>query len=259
MSILDKIRLKPSADWEQPFDTLRNKWGEVPTTRAGRIKTTELLKLSDEDLLKEWSCCRLDITTGTEFGHRGWYHVLYSDILKGKKVLDVGSGFAIDSITYAQNGAKVTFVDIVQDNLRVVKRLCDLLHITNVEFLFLRDIDSLKELASDYDVIYAAGSLHHAPSDIIKPEAKELLKHLKYGGRWIQLAYPYSRWLNEGKLPFDKWGKKTDGVGTPWTEWYDVSKLLKLLEPAKFDVVFCQEFHDNAFIWFDLIYREGEI
>jgi len=227
----------------------------VPTTRSGRMKTAELLKMSDEELLREWSTCRVDITTGSEFDHRGWYHILYSDIFRSKKVMDVGSGLAIDSITYTQNGAKLTFVDIVEDNLQVVRRLCDILHLDGVEFLYLGDIDSLRSLTMDYDVIYAAGSLHHAPADIIKPEAHELLKHLKIGGRWIQLAYPYTRWVNEGQLPFDKWGENTDGAGTPWAEWYDLPKLLKLLEPAKFDVVLSQEFHNHAFIWFDLVYR----
>ncbi|AGB01504.1 hypothetical protein Metfor_0431 [Methanoregula formicica SMSP] len=257
MSILDKNQLfkNRSPKWERPFETLREKWGEIPTTRDGRMKTTELLKLSDKDLLKEWSRGKLSRTTDTEFDIRGWYHVLYSDILKGKKVMDVGSGFAFDGITYAQNGAKVTFVDIVEDNLRVVRRLCEFLELANVEFLFLKDIDSLKDLDYDYDVIYAAGSLHHAPSSVIKPEAMELLKHLRCGGRWIQLAYPYTRWLKEGELPFNKWGEKTDGFGTPWAEWYDIPKLLKLLEPAKFDVVLCKEFNNSDCIWFDLIYR----
>lgn len=110
-------------DWQKPFETLRDKWGEVPTTRSGRRRTTDLLRLSDEELLAEWMTSREDITTGSQFSHRGWYHMLYADSMRGKKVLDVGSGFAIDGITFAQHGAKVTFVDLVESNLLVARRL----------------------------------------------------------------------------------------------------------------------------------------
>jgi len=181
--------------------------------------------------------------------------VLYADSFSGRKLLDLGSGFAIDSITFAQHGARVTFVDLAETNLVVVQRLCRILGLENVDFLLLEDIGSLRSLDTDYDVIMAIGSLHHAPFEVIRPEVQELIKHLKVGGRWLQLAYPRSRWIREGRMPFDKWGEQTDGVGTPWAEWYDLPKLSKLLEPACFDVVLCMEFRNNDFIWFDLCYR----
>ena len=43
----------------------------------------------------------------------------------------------------------------------------------------------LRPLDTDYDVIMAMGSMHHAPMDILKPEYQELLRHLKVGGRWL--------------------------------------------------------------------------
>lgn len=242
-------------DWQKPFDTLRNKWVEVPTTRFGRKSTADFLKLSDKELLSEWMASREDITTGSEFAHRGWYHTLYAEGMRGKKLLDIGSGFAIDSITFAQHGALVSFVDLALSNLEVVRRLCKLLGLESTRFTFLKDIGSLEALDADYDVIMAMGSLHHAPAEIIKPEVQELIRHLKTGGRWLQLAYPRTRWVRDGKPSFDRWGEITDGNGTPWAEWYDLPKLLSLMEPAHFEVVLCQEFHDSDFIWFDLIYR----
>jgi len=70
----------------------------------------------------------------------------------------------------------------------------------------------------------------------------------------LQLAYPKSRWIRDGSPSFDKWGPMVDGPGTPWEEWYDVPKLLSMFEPAKFDVVLYQEFHNSDFNWFDLCY-----
>jgi 2-polyprenyl-3-methyl-5-hydroxy-6-metoxy-1,4-benzoquinol methylase len=243
-----------SAEWNAPFEVLRGKWGEVPTTRSGRRSTRELLSLSDADLLAEWERCRADITTGDEFSHRGWYHLLYAPLLAGKNVADIGSGFGIDSITFAQHGARMTFVDLVPENLEVLRRLCAMLHIEDARFLLLEDLGSLDRLHPELDVIMAMGSLHHAPQQTIAPEVAKLRSHLKPQGRWLQLAYPRSRWERDGCPPFDRWGEVTDGVGTPWGEWYDVEKLLALHQPGRFDVVLTHDFHRGAFNWFDLRY-----
>jgi 2-polyprenyl-3-methyl-5-hydroxy-6-metoxy-1,4-benzoquinol methylase len=244
-----------SVAWEKPYETLRKKWVEVPTTTAGTEKTTRLLELPDHALLAEWEKARQDITTGGEFAHRGWYHALYADGMRGKKVMDIGSGFGVDSITFAQHGARLTFVDLVESNLKVLQRLCGILGLRDARFVHFHDLSSLAALENDYDVIMAMGSLHNAPEKVMKPEYQELLRHLRMGGRWLQLAYPRSRWIREGRSPFSKWGEITDGAGTPWCEWYDLAKLLRMLEPAKFEVVLYQEFHGGDFNWFDLIYR----
>ena len=252
-SLLPADRHATDGIWDTPYATLKKKWVEVPTYSNTSVKTTKLLELSDEVLLSEWMNARRDLTTGPEFAHRGWYYALYADSMRGKKLLDVGSGFGFDSITYAQHGAAVTFVDLVESNLEVLRRLCALMALTNVRFHLLSGLESLKGLDRDYDIIMAMGSLHHAPARVIQPECRELLSHLKVGGRWLQFAYPKTRWLRQGSPAFDKWGPMTDGPGTPWAEWYDVPKLLGMLEPAKFEVVLYQEFHDGDFNWFDLL------
>lgn len=241
--------------WEKPYDTLRERWDAVPTTHTEFVSTNRLLALSDKALLSEWEHARLDITTGTEFAHRGWYHALYADGMRGKKVMDVGSGFGVDSITFAQHGAKLTFVDLVETNLQVLARLCRILGLTEVQFVLFQELHSLATLGTDYDVIMAMGSLHNAPEHVMQPEYQELIRHLKYGGRWLQLAYPRSRWIRAGRMPFSKWGQHTDPGKTPWCEWYDLPKLLRMLAPAKFDVVLYQEFHNGDFNWFDLLYK----
>jgi len=197
-------------------------------------------------------CYPLEDTTGERFPVRGWYHELYKDILQGKRVMDFGSGFGIDGITFAQNGAHVTFVDIVESNLDVLKRLCRILHLDSVDFYYLNDIFSFAPPEKEYDVIWCQGSLINAPFEIIRLEVHEILKHLKSGGRWIELAYPEERWEREGCLPFDQWGIKTDGEKTPWAEWYDIKKMKALFEPFKFDVVLYFNFYNNDFNWFDL-------
>ena len=46
-------------DWNNhPFDTLRKKWGEVPGGLVARKKTSELLRVSDDELLNTWHNAR---------------------------------------------------------------------------------------------------------------------------------------------------------------------------------------------------------
>lgn len=231
---------------------LKDKWKEIPGGDINRINSIEMETKDPKILYCVWKDALERATKGEYFSVRGWYHELYKDILKGKKVLDVGSGLGIDGIFFAQNGAHVTFVDIVESNLNIISQICSFLCLENVSFIHLKDLSVLTKIKSSYDFIWAQGSLINAPSDVIKEERKELVKLLASGGRWIELAYPKTRWIKEGKLPFEVWGDKTDG-GAPWIEWYDLEKLKKSLAPAKFETVLCFEFFNNDFIWFDLL------
>ena len=145
---------------------------------------------------------------------RGWYHTLYADVFRGKKVLEIGSGLGFDGITFAAQGADWTFVDIVETNLEVVRRLCKLKGISNVRFCYLEDLRSLGTLPSDYAAIYAQGSLIDMPIEATRVEAQALLQHLPVGGRWIELAYPRRRWIHDGRMPFDN-GERKPTVGRP--------------------------------------------
>ena len=230
---------------------LQKKWSEVPAGDVNRLNTSSISNLSDNEVIKFWEDAKAKATQGEYFKVRGWYHTLYKDSFIGKSLMDLGSGFGIDGITFAQNGVNVTFVDIVKSNLDLIKRICDILHINNVDFLHIEDLNSLKKTKTKFDVIWAQGSMINAPFDIMKEEVYEVLKHLKTGGRWIELAYPKERWLKEGSMSFESWGDKTDG-GAPWVEWYDLDKLLKRLSPSKFETVLTFNFYNDDFNWFDL-------
>ncbi len=236
---------EPPQDWGEYLGVLRKKWKEVPAGNV-RLNTEDLVRLEDAKLLQVWRHARAEATSSRE-----WYHTLYTPILRQREVLDVGSGFGIDGISFAENGARVTFLDIVESNLQVLRRLCELLGIRDVDFHYLEDAESLLSLGN-FDVMWCQGSLICAPFGVARAEAQELLRHLRPGGRWIELAYPEARWKKDGKLSFDKWGKRTDGWA-PWIEWYDLEKLLKRLSPAKFKTVLNFEFHNGDFVWFDLI------
>jgi len=234
------------------FGVLRTKWGQVPGGESNRVMSADLLGLMDQALLEKWQEIHDDSSKGKAFSTRGWYQLIYKDVFRGKKIMDVGCGLGIDTIFYAQNGAEVTFVDLIPSNVEVVKRLCNLKGLSQTRYCYMEDLSSISGLPADYDAIYCQGSLINAPLEVTRLEAQALLKHLPVGGRWIELAYPRSRWVRDGRKPFTSWGKTTDG-GAPWMEWHDLEKVKSFLAPATFEVVLEREFHNADFNWFDLV------
>lgn len=245
------IASKNNSDWSNPLEVLRARWGRVPSNGRTQLRTDELCSISDSKLVQLWEETVKRDTTGKGFNVRGWYHKAYKWQFNGKNILDVGSGFGLDGITFAQNGAKVTFCDIVPSNLEVLKRICQLKGV-EASFCYMDNIEALSRLTCEFDVVWCQGSLINAPFDVMREERQELVKHLKVGGRWIELAYPKSRWERDGRPPLHIWGEITDGKGTPWMEWYDLPKLLLALEPCKFRTVSYLEFHNGDFNWFEL-------
>jgi SAM-dependent methyltransferase len=248
------VDLRHDPTLRKSFDVLRKKWGEVPFGQSQRRMSKDLLHLSDGELVEQWESAYRDTSTGSAFFVRGWYQTLYRDALRGRKILDVGCGLAPDSIHFAQHGACVTFLDLIESNVRFAERVCGIKRIPNASFRYMEDLDSLDSLPTDFDVIYCCGSLINAPLELTRMEAQALLRHLPVNGRWIELGYPKVRWEREGRLPETEWGDRTDG-GAPWMEWHDLQKLEYLLAPAEFEVVLTLEFHNSDFNWFDLIRR----
>jgi SAM-dependent methyltransferase len=235
------------------LDRLRRKWSTVPAGLMDRRSTGDLLRLSDEELREFWISTHRQATTGSGFAVRGWYQHLYRDVLRDKKVLEIGSGMGIDGIEFARHGAAITFVDIVEDNIRVMQRLCGIFGITNAQFVYLHSLRSLDALATDYDFVWSQGSQINVPFEFAKHECAIIVRHLKAGGRWIELAYPRERWVRDGSPPYRLWGNLTDGEGTPWMEWYDLERILNRLAPTEWQPLLSFNFHHDDFNWFDLV------
>jgi 2-polyprenyl-3-methyl-5-hydroxy-6-metoxy-1,4-benzoquinol methylase len=238
-----------TAEWASPYEVLRRKWGTIPCGQT-RIESRDLLRLGDRELLEAWNRAYHGISTGPYYGISGWYHDLYRPQLFGRKVLDLGCGMAVSSIHFAEHGARVVFADIVEDNVRVVERLCALKGIAG-EFLYIEDQQSLAQLPHDFDAVLAIGSLINAPTEVIREEVQALLPHLKTGCRWLHFAYPKTRWVREGMPRFSQWGEMTDGPGTPWMEYHEWETLVHLFAPTPIELVFGCEWHDHDFNWFD--------
>ncbi len=110
---------------------------------------------------------------------------LFPEGVKGKRVLDGGSGSGMVSVAFATMGADVTGVDItaqcVNNGYNNAKRF-------GVQCRFLnRDLVSLNLCNETFDIVYSWGVLHHT-QDARKSFAS-LAKHLKPGGDMIVAVY----------------------------------------------------------------------
>jgi hypothetical protein len=86
-----------SISWQSPSETSRKRWNAAPTNRAEFESTTNLIVLPDQELLAHQETARADITAGTEFAYRSWYHAIYADRMRGKNVMnqEVASCFGV--------------------------------------------------------------------------------------------------------------------------------------------------------------------
>ena len=239
-------------------ETLANRWFDTPACRdsfigqghewtcVGGSNTRTLMAGSDAALVAAWQRLRLRDCMTT-------YH---AGALTGKRVLDVGSGFARASMSFALSGAHVTFSDVVPNNLAVLRRLASVLGVANnTDFLLLNADGMERELLARpmYDTVTSFGSLHHTPSPVVKQEVATILRRLRRYGSWIMLMYPWERYSSWAKRLRPRRGRRSKGKesasfpqfcdhtdhGCPWAEWYSPGKWLDLVSPARFDLRYC--------------------
>jgi SAM-dependent methyltransferase len=174
------------------------------------------------------------------------------DLLINKRILDIGTGMGISSIQFLKWGNQVTFADLAPSNLALVERLVLLMGLeSRAKFLLIEDFLDLERVGK-LDILFSGGSLHHAPKEILEPEYKILESKIARGGRWLQLAYPKTRWVREGSPKFEKWGTYTDGPDTPYAMPIDAAFVQSMIAPRESRVILDYEFHSSDFNWIDL-------
>ncbi len=261
MKLLDRVvaKIRPNRDIANPLSreemiaAVREKWREVPSDESHRMYSSDLLKLSDSELLKHWR--EHDQSTSSK-EVRGWYRERYRAEVSGRRVLDLGCGFSVDGIYLLQQGAKVTFADIVEDNLEVVQRVLGLLGLS-AELYFIDDLFNF-HFHEDFHFIFAIGSLIHVPFSTAQREVAAVQRFLRPGGKFLFFGYPHERFLKLRARDGAEFGRLTDGDRTPWAEWYDDKKICELFG-QDFDLTFSKNFGRTGieFNWFELIKQQG--
>jgi len=108
--------------------------------------------------------------------------------LKGKRILELGSGAGEGAVFMAKQGANVTATDLSSGMLEVVKKVAAL-HDVSVETK-VASAEDLSGFEDDsFDIVYAANLLHHVDIAKCLDEVKRVLKTDGRGAFWDPVAH----------------------------------------------------------------------
>jgi hypothetical protein len=229
------------------FASLREKSRVLLDEMGGQVSSDQLVLLDQSAFMEKW---RRYYRHRAENGR--WYQTLYRDFIRGKAVLEIGSGLGFDGIFFLEEGAKQwTFCDIAKANLHVVGRVCEQLGVHG-DLIFIDDNFDCFDKLGMYDVVWVYGSLINVPFEFAQAECRKILPHLKPRGRWIEACFPPERWQRWVKPPVSEWTM-------PWIELYDIGKMKKRLFPAPMEVVLDFNFSEHQFKWLDLAFASDDL
>lgn len=228
------------------------KWRELPIGGGNGLRafSSDILQWPDGRLLAQWRAAR-----DYAMKEAAWYLEYYEPIFRGRDICEVGPGIGLDGIWFAERGARMTFADIVPDNLKLLRRLCGLQGI-RAEFYEIRTPFEFA-FAHSFDAFLMIGVIHHSPFDFMRRELRAMMKALNPGGRVAVMAYPRERYEMSRAQGFAEFAQLTDGARTPWAEWYDDEKIARLFG-RRFRLNWSRNFNDNKFAWFDLTKKGGQ-
>mmetsp|Transcript_713 Transcript_713/g.1514 ORF Transcript_713/g.1514 Transcript_713/m.1514 type:complete len:161 (-) Transcript_713:125-607(-) len=152
-----------------------------------------------------------------------------------------------EPLLMAQAGARVTVIDTDIDNLKVLHRLQNASGVDgrHLNLVHLASADAILTLGREFDAVLILDSLTRGPVELVAAEYRHLAKCLKAGGRWLQLA--------PSKIWYQRRSEKSLGSLEVWHDWLDLAKLLRLLQPSRFHVIFDAKLEDDTWQWFDLL------
>lgn len=165
--------------------------------------------------------------------------------LRGRDVLEIGSGAGAHSAVFARRGARMTSLDLTPDRVLATARKFDLLE--GIEAVAVQgDAARLPFPDASFDIVYSNGVLHHTPR--IREAVAEVRRVLKPGGRAVVMLYarnsllyravllPVRGILQGGIFRDRRWlghstewmSQKPQQVKNPWTEVFSGAQAREL-------------------------------
>ena len=116
-----------------------------------------------------------------------WVRKQFGD-LKGRKVLELGSGAGEGAIYFALEGAEVTATDLSPGMLKVAQNVATLHDVTiRTQLCSAEDLSCFED--NSFDCVYAANLLHHVDIEKCLDEVRRVLKSGGVAGFWDPLAH----------------------------------------------------------------------
>ena len=113
---------------------------------------------------------------------------------KGKKVLEVGCGIGTTAVSFAQNGANYTGIELSEESLNLTRQRFETYGLNG--HFYLGNAEKLSSIVpvEKYDLIYSFGVIHHSPNpDKIVDEVK---KYMSTNSEFRLMLYAKNSWKN---------------------------------------------------------------
>jgi ubiquinone/menaquinone biosynthesis C-methylase UbiE len=152
----------------------------------------------------------------------------------GKNILEIGVGLGADHQRFAQEGAKLTGIDLTARAVAHTRRRLELFGCDSV--LSTGDAENLEFPSDTFDCVYSWGVLHHSPNT---PKAiSEVYRVLRPGGvakvmiyhKWSLVGYML--WIRYALLRLRPWMTLTEvyarHLESPGTKAYSASEARRM-------------------------------
>jgi 2-polyprenyl-3-methyl-5-hydroxy-6-metoxy-1,4-benzoquinol methylase len=110
--------------------------------------------------------------------------------LSGCSVLEIGAGTGCSLVALAEKCERITGVDIQQNDLEVARIRSEMYKLHNVDFIHSNAVDTLDNLAQNYDIIIFYACLEHMTIDERIEAMSKAWKQLKVGKHLVIVESP---------------------------------------------------------------------
>jgi len=180
------------------------------------------------------------------------------DLHHGKCVLEYGCGSGSDTLSYLRRGNRVTALDIVPENITVVKKNAERAGFGDqiLATILLQGSYPIPLQNETFDIVSSHGVLHHIVNPV--PVVEEFYRILKPGGLVYVMLYTehaarhFSAAIDQlvstrGISMYESFGWTMDGEGTPYAKPYLEAEGYDLLESVGFKITKTTLFNNDFF------------
>ena len=219
------------------LETARREWARPPLEDTGNLPTAEVERYSPAQLRSMVLRAESERYGGWRNNGNAWRYIFHSN-MAGKKVLDYGCGWGLETIQLLRQGAHVTYADIVRSNV-IATGLVVMAHGLGglgLSWGYTMSHSVPAQDLGDYDIFYANGVIHHVPEarQVMEWAAKHCTEArlMVYNERAWDLAVPGVT-MPEGPAithpDYNLFLRMFDAVGM-YSDCYDRPKFQRLID-----------------------------